>query len=621
VKKDNRKTLIFTGSMALLGVISYALGDILAGNLLVLPLLVTLINLLLLKPGAKKFQHSVLPMIEAGYEWTLRKALGRKTSVLLLVIAIFSFFFSMFFYKITGPNVIFFPVNEPKSIYITMELPLGSDIETTDKLTKEAEDVLYSSLEPYMDIVKSVVVTVGSGKGGFFESGKSPNKSLTTITFVDYQYRHGIKTSDVMKQLTESFKGFVGAKVFIEKDKKGPPVGKPVNIEVSGDDYEQLIILANDIKQLINDDHIPGIENLKLDINTNKPEMILHIDRDKVRRLGLSTRDVVMQVRTSLYGSEVSKFKDGEDEYDIMLRLQDKYRHDVMALMNQKIKIDKNGKKGLIPVSAVATYEYTSSYETIQRIDNRREITIYSNIIEGYNGNVINARIKELLEGYNMPAGYRWKITGEQENQKETSDFLIVAMLLAIALISMILITQFNSGVKPAIIIGTVGLSTIGVFMGLGTFNMDFIILMTGVGIVSLAGIVVNNGIVLIDYIDLLRLNRKHDLGLDEHGRLSRQDEVDLVVKGGKTRLRPVLLTAITTVLGLIPMAVGLNFDFFGLFTELNPHIYFGGDNADFWAPMAWTVIFGLSTSTVLTLIFAPVMYNFAVRVRNRVKK
>jgi len=220
-----------------------------------------------------------------------------------------------------------------------------------------------------------------------------------------------------------------------------------------------------------------------------------------------------------------------------------------------------------------------------------------------------------------MPAGYRWKITGEQESQKETSDFLAVAMLLAIALISMILITQFNSGVKPMIIIGTVGLSTIGVFMGLGTFNMNFVILMTGVGIVSLAGIVVNNGIVLIDYIDLLRKSRKQELSIEEHGRLSEEEEIELVVRGGKTRLRPVLLTAITTVLGLIPMAIGLNFDFFGLLTELNPHVYFGGDNADFWSPMAWTVIFGLSTSTVLTLIFAPVMYNFAVRVRNRMKK
>ena len=620
-KKSNRKVFIFTGAMAALGVVSYILGDMLAGNLLVLPLLMTLFNLLVLKPSARRFQHRVLPKIEAGYEWTLRKALGRRTSSWLLASAIFAFFFSLVFYKMTNPNIFFFPVNEPKSIYITMELPLGSDIETTDKLTKEAENVINTTLKPYMHIVKSIGVTVGSGKGGFFESGKMPNKSLTTITFVDYKDRTGISTAMIMKKLSGNFKNFIGAKVFIEKDTHGPPVGKPINIEVSGDNYEKLIALAKDIKQLIEDDHIPGIEKLKLDINTNKPEMLLHINRDKVRRLGLSTRDVVMQLRTALYGNEVSKFKSGEDEYDIMLRLQDKYRNDVTTLMNQKIKIDKNGKKGLIPVSAVATYEYESTYETVQRIDNKREITVYSNIIEGYNGNTINERIRELLDTYQMPAGYRWKITGEQESQKETSDFLAVAMLLAIALISMILITQFNSGVKPMIIIGTVGLSTIGVFMGLGTFNMNFVILMTGVGIVSLAGIVVNNGIVLIDYIDLLRKSRKQELSIEEHGRLPEEEEIELVVRGGKTRLRPVLLTAITTVLGLIPMAIGLNFDFFGLLTELNPHVYFGGDNADFWSPMAWTVIFGLSTSTVLTLIFAPVMYNFAVRVRNRIKK
>ncbi len=619
--KNNRKTFIVTGAMAVLGIVSYILGDILAGNLLVLPLLITIFNLTVLKPSAHKFQHTVLPKIEAGYEWTLRKALGRRTSAWLLAGAIFAFIFSLLFYKMTSPNVFFFPVNEPKTIYITMELPLGSDIETTDKLTKEAESVIRETLKPYMHIVKSIGVTVGSGKGGMFESEKAPNKSLTTITFVDYKDRTGISTASVMKQLSEKFKNFIGAKIFIEKDAHGPPVGKPINIEISGDNYEKLISLTKNIKQLIEDDHIPGIEKLKLDINTNKPEMLLHIDRDKVRRLGLSTRDVVMQLRTALYGDEVSKFKSGEDEYDIMLRLQDKYRNDVTTLMNQKIKIDKKGKKGLIPVSAVATYDYESTYETVKRIDNKREITIYSNIIEGYNGNTINERIRDLLSTYQMPAGYRWKITGEQESQKETTDFLVIAMILAIALISMILITQFNSGVKPMIIIGTVGLSTIGVFMGLGTFHMSFVILMTGVGIVSLAGIVVNNGIVLIDYIDLLRKSRKQELNIEENGRLPEDEEIELVVRGGKTRLRPVLLTAITTVLGLIPMAIGLNFDFFGLFTELNPHIYFGGDNADFWAPMAWTVIFGLSTSTVLTLIFAPVMYNFAVRIRNKVKK
>ncbi len=620
-KANNRKVFIVTGIMAMTGVVFYALGDILTGNILILPLLITLFNLSILKPASVWFQHKALPGLESGYDMLLRKALGRKTSVWLMGIAISAFFLSILFYKMTNPNIVFMPANEPKTIYVTMELPLGSDISTSDALTTDAEGILYSALEPYMHIIQSIGVTVGRGKGEMFEQAKPPNKSLTTISFVDYKDRDGVSTSEIMKVLTESFKGFIGAKIFIEKDAHGPPVGKPINIEISGDDYEKLIAVTNDVKQLINDDHIPGIENLKLDINTNKPEMVLHIDREKVRRMGLSTRDVVWQLRTALYGNEVSKFKSGEDEYDIMLRFQDKYRNDVTSLMNQKVKIDKNGKKGLIPISAVATYEYESTYETIQRIDNRREITIYSNIVEGYNGNEINERINELLEGYQMPPGYRWKITGEQENQKETSDFLAIAMLLAIAFIAMILITQFNSGVKPMIIIGTVGLSTIGVFMGLGTFNMDFTILMTGVGLVSLAGIVVNNGIVLLDYIDLLRKNKKDELGLGEGGRLSDNVEVDMVVKGGRTRLRPVLLTAITTVLGLIPMAIGLNFDFFGLLSELNPHIYFGGDNADFWSPMAWTVIFGLSTSTILTLIFAPVMYNLAVRVRNGMKR
>ncbi len=619
-KRNNSKVFVITGIMALTGVVFYFLGDMLTGNLLLLPLLVTLFNLSLLKPASVWFQSKALPALESGYEKLLRKALGRKTSVWLMAIAVSAFFLSILFYKMTNPNVIFFPENEPRALYVTMELPLGSDIETTDALTTDAEDILYTALDPYMHIVQSIGVTVGRGKGEMFENAKPPNKSLTTITFVDFKDRDGISTSEIMKVLTESLKGFIGAKIFIEKDAHGPPVGKPINIEISGDDYENLITLSKEIKSLIDEDHIPGIENLKLDINTNKPEMLLHVDREKVRRMGLSTRDVVWQLRTSLYGNEVSKFKAGEDEYDIMLRFQDKYKNDVTSLMNQKIKIDKNGKKGLIPISAVATYDYESTYETIQRIDNRREITIYSNIEEGYNGNAINERIRDLLEGYQMPAGYRWKITGEQENQKETSDFLVIAMLLAIALIAMILITQFNSGVKPGIIIGTVGLSTIGVFMGLGTFNMDFTILMTGVGLVSLAGIVVNNGIVLIDYIDLLRKSRKSELNLPEDGRLPEKEEVDLVVRGGITRLRPVLLTAITTVLGLIPMAVGLNFDFFGLLSELNAHIYFGGDNADFWSPMAWTVIFGLSISTVLTLILAPVMYNLAVRVRNGMK-
>jgi len=287
--------------------------------------------------------------------------------------------------------------------------------------------------------------------------------------------------------------------------------------------------------------------------------------------------------------------------------------------MNFKIKIEKDGQSYHIPISAVADYTYGSTYEDIKRIDNTRVVTLSSNVIEGYNANQINADIKKILNNEEIPAGYRWKMTGEQEDQKETSDFLFKALLIAVALIAMILITQFNSVAKPVIILATVFLSTIGVFMGLGTFQMDFVILMTGVGIVSLAGVVVNNGIVLIDYIDIVRKEKKLELNLSEKERLSRSDEIKSVIKAGKTRLRPVLLTAITTVLGLLPLATGMNFDFTGLLNHLDPNIYFGGDNADFWGPMAWTVIFGLTTATFLTLVMVPVMYNLAVRIRNRI--
>ncbi|MFW5753932.1 MAG: efflux RND transporter permease subunit [Marinilabiliaceae bacterium] len=404
-------------------------------------------------------------------------------------------------------------------------------------------------------------------------------------------------------------------------EENGPPVGKPINLEISVDEFETLVNQASDIKRTIDNSHIEGIENLEMDINMNKPQMEVNINRDKVRRMGLTTSMVGNALRSALYGTKADTYKDGEDEYNIMVRLDDRFRYDVSSLMNFKIMIEKNGENFHVPISALADYTYGSTYEDIKRKDNTRVITLSSNVVEGYNANRINSEIRTILENHEMPPGYRWEMTGEQEDQKETSDFLMKALLIAIALIAMILITQFNSAAKPLIILATVVLSTIGVFMGLGTTGMDFIILMTGVGIVSLAGIVVNNGIVLIDYIDIVRKEKKMALEPGEGERLSRDEEVESVIKAGKTRLRPVLLTAITTVLGLLPLATGMNFNFFSLFTELDPNIYFGGDNADFWGPMAWTVIFGLTTATFLTLIMVPVMYNLAVRVRNRFQK
>ncbi|MFO8001891.1 MAG: efflux RND transporter permease subunit [Marinilabilia sp.] len=620
-KTNHRKLFLITGTMALGGVISYFAGSILWGNLLVLPLLLSMFNIYVLKPGASVFQKKLLPKLDILYEATLQKALGRNTSKWLFGGMIGLLVFSLGFYGLTNPYVTFFPDNEPKTVFITMELPLGTDLETTDEISYKAESVISEVLEPYDHIVQSIGVNVGNGKGGFFESSRSPNKALTTITFVDFEFREGISTSRIMKELSDTLSSFTGAKFFVEKEQNGPPVGKPVNLEVSGDEFETLVELASDIQQTIDNSHIQGIENLEMDINMNKPQMEVQIDRDKVRRMGLSTQMVAGALRTALYGTKADSYKDGEDEYDIMIRLEDRFRHDVSSLMNFKMKIEKDGISHHVPISSVADYSYSSTYEDIKRKDNTRVITLSSNLVEGYNANRINADIRKLLENYEMPPGYRWEMTGEQEDQKETSDFLMKALLIAVALIAMILITQFNSVAKPAIILMTVVLSTIGVFMGLGTFGMDFIILMTGVGIVSLAGVVVNNGIVLIDYIDITRQEKKMELGLHGDEPLSRRDETECVIKAGKTRLRPVLLTAITTVLGLLPLATGLNFNFFGLFQELDPNIYFGGDNADFWGPMAWTVIFGLTTATFLTLIMVPLMYNLAVRTKYRFRK
>ena len=621
-KKVNHKQLfLITGLISVIGIIFYIVGNILVGNILQLPLLLSLLNVFLLKPAAWKFQNRLLPWLENRYEATLKLALGKRTSVWLLVGMVGMFIFSVVFFASSVPNVIFFPESDPKTVYITMELPLGTDIDKTDEAAQRAEEIVFDVLEPYKHIVSSVGVNVGNARGDFFEPGRAPNKTLFIITFEEYEFRDGISTSKVMQQLTEALKTFTGAKFFVEKEENGPPVGKPINLELAGDDFNRLVAIAEDVKRHIDEVQIPGIENLEMDINISKPEMRVNIDREMVRRLGLSTQMVAGSLRTALYGSRVDKFKDGEDEFDIVLRLEDRHRKNVASLMNMKLKVEKDGKSYHIPVSSVARFTYDTTYENIKRKNNTRMITLYSNVIEGYNANKINERIRDVMDSYEMPTGYRWEMTGEQENQQETSEFLLKALMIAIALIAMILITQFNSAIKPLIILATVVLSTIGVFMGLGTFRMEFVILMTGVGIVSLAGIVVNNGIVLIDYIDLKRREKKELLGLPEHGRLSREDEKAAIIAAGKTRLRPVLLTAITTILGLIPLAIGLNFDFFGLFSEFNPRIYFGGDNAAFWGPMSTTVIFGLTTSTFLTLIMAPVMYIIAVRVRNRFVK
>lgn len=576
-----------------------------------------------MKPLATWFQSVFLPKMEMIYQNTLHYALSGTKPWIFLGSTFVLLIVSVMFYSSRNTNVLFFPDTEPQWIYVELELPIGTDLEQTDAVSKRAEAIVTKTLSPYASILKSVNTVVGVGKGDMLSSSRMANKSLTTISFEEYQYRSGENTSVIMQELTDALAGFVGAKISVQKEDNGPPVGNPVNIEIAGNNFQELLRITSDLKRIIEQSTIKGYDQLKLDINIDKPEMRVHVDRDKVRRFGLSTQQVAYALRSSLYGRKVSKFKDGEDEYDIMLRLDRRFRNDVSSLMNQRLTVNGGGEgePGRIPISAVADFEYGTTYDKISRKNSTRVITLYSTVKEGYNANEINEQLRRLLRNYRVPAGYSISFTGEQEEQAETSAFLMQALLIALSLILLILVTQFNSLVRPLIIVGTVLFSTIGVFLGLAIFRMDFVILMTGIGIISLAGIVVNNGIVLVDYIDLLRKRRKDELAMEHGAFLDPDDQIAIIVEAGRTRLRPVLLTAITTVLGLLPMAIGFNFDFRGLYTHFDPNIYFGGEMTAFWSPMSWTVIFGLVFATFLTLVIAPVMYMITIKMNHAYMK
>lgn len=617
-KKANKKRVLRNAAIIGGAAIFFYAGQVfLIANLLVTIAGLMLLNLFVLRGLARWFQTKLLVKLENLYTRQLRHALSGPWPYIYFGGTILLLFFSMGFYFGGSPKMVFFPDVPPNTVFVTMELPLGTSIERTDEVASEVEAIVKETLSPYNNIVKSVTTNVGVGKGGMFEAESSPNKCLISVSFVQFKYRDGANTSAIMQQISKDLDGFVGAKIFVESGDMGPPTGNPVNIDISGDEFDQLIAITDDFLQIIEEDNIPGIDELKLNINTNQPEMLIEVDREQARLYELSTQQIAMAFRNAIYGFEASQFKDGEDEYDIFVRLEEKYRNDVSTLMNQKVQINENS----IPISSVAKFKFSSSYDKISRIDFKRVITISSGVVEGYNANEINARIEQILADYEMPAGYSYEFTGEQKEQAESMEFLAFALLIAVAMIMIIMVTQFNSFIRPAIIIATVIFSTIGVFLGLGIFKMEFVVIMTGIGIISLAGIVVNNGIVLIDYIDLTRKRKRLELGYSEKAFLPKHVELNALVHAGKTRLRPVLLTAVTTVLGLLPLAIGLNFDFFTLYSRFDPQITIGGESVAFWGPMSWTVIFGLTFATFLTLLLSPVMYMLTIRINYAIKK
>lgn len=612
-EKPTKSSLQVAGSLAGIGLLFYVIGWNALGSLSEIAAVFTLINVFLLRKAIRWFQTVFLVRLENGYERTLLTALRGKNPYLIFGATFVLLIFSVGLLGISSPKVLFFPDNQPQLVNVFIEFPIGTSIEATNAFVDTMEDEMLEELAPYGGIIESIITQVGEGTGDPTQGPSlqsTPHKAKITIGFVDYIDRQGIDTNEAMEVIRDLAKVYPGVLITVDKQQNGPPVGNPVNIEFVGEDYAQLIAFVEETRAYLESNSIAGLEELKTDLSLGSPEVVVRIDREKARRFGLSTSTIATDLRTSLFGLEVSKFKEGEDDYPIFLRLDTASRYDINALVNKKIGFrDKFGDKREVPISAVASIEYGSTFGSVKRKDMEKVVTMFSNVLDGYNATEINDQIKDLMGSYTVPEGITVKYTGEQEEQAKSQAFLLRALGIAISMIFLIIVAQFNSVISPFIIMTSVLFSTIGVFLGLVIFNMDFVVIMTGIGIISLAGVVVNNAIVLIDYTNLVRSRKREELGIPTGSYLAYPDLLASIVESGKTRLRPVLLTAITTVLGLIPLAIGMNINFATLLTEFDPQFYIGGDNAAFWGPMAWTVIFGLTFATVITLVLVPVMY------------
>ena len=590
-------------------------------NLMVLTAAISALNFFLLRPGAFLFQNSMMPRLEKFYNRFVTFALDGIKPILFFIGTFILLFASGLLFAVKTPKVTFFPSADPIYINTFIELPLGVDIEKTNEITKEVETKILQILEKNEQIVEAVLTQIGentSDPNQPPEPGLTPHKARITVNFIPTQDRGGVSTREILNEIRGSIKNYAGVKIFVDKNADGPPTGKPINLEIRGDNIDTLVTLTTRVKALINNLPIEGIEGLNADVNIGKPELLINIDRAAARRYELSTYSISDALRTSVFGKEVSKYKDGEDEHSIMLRLSEKYRNDENKLINQKVTFRNpaNGQIVQVPISAVATFNYSSTYSSIRRLDGQRVITLSSNLLDGYNANEIVTELQNEMSSFDLPEGYTYEFTGEQQQQAEDMAFLGGALLLAVFLIFIILVTQFNSIISPFIVILSIVFSLIGVLLGYVITGSTISVIFTGVGIISLAGVVVNNAIVLIDYINLLIRNKSDDQGLLSTDELPYHEIKNSIIKAGGTRLRPVLLTAITTVLGLIPLALGINFNFFTLISELDPQYFSGGDNTAMWGPMAWTIIYGLTFATFLTLVVIPVMYWLAYRAK-----
>ncbi|GAW88630.1 copper transporter [Flavobacterium psychrophilum] len=634
VSKKSAKTysIVFT----IIAVIFVLLGNIYdskiakaIGHLAIISLGLMWLYKIKLYQWTQDFQHSFFPRMEEKYKDFLAKILTGKRAWIALGTIVGMLFFSFILLGIFPRKVLFFPDNIPNQVITYIEYPQGTDIGKTNKATLFVEKQVISILSKYVDpktnknyLAESIISQVGKGAGNpnvdAGSASETPYKGKVTVNFSEFKFRKGINTADILEEIRGKVKAIAGAKVTVEKDAAGPPAGYPISIQLTGTDYDVMLKEADKMITFINAKNIPGIERLNVDVNKQSPELEVKVDRVSAGSLGVSTGQLGFNLRRSVYGQEISTYKEGDDDYNITMRMQDDQRKNESILFNQSLTFRNqgNGQMMQVPISAISKTEKTTTYNQIKRKNQKRIMTIYSNVLTGYNGDAITKNIGADLKDYQLPKTVTYSFSGVQEEQGKNASFLMYALFLALAGITIIIVLQFNSVSKTMVILFTVILSFSGVFYGYVIANMDFVILMTMMGIISLAGIVVKNGIVLMDFFVLLLDKKMIDKQVESHDDLTLEEIKEVIIESGKSRLRPVLLTALTAILGLIPLAIGLNFDFFSLITDLNPHIFMGGDNVIFWGPLAWTIIFGLSYATVLTLVMVPVMFYLVKRTK-----
>ena len=599
------------------------MGATFLGNLLIFFMILVVANKYFIQEAIEHFQETVLPKLMNTYERILRRALTGWRPVKLLIGTFVLLIVSIILLGINigsgRVGIEFFPVGDPNQVYVYLKLPTGTQVDYTDSVTKVLEQkvnkVLGTDNGKKNPLVESIISNVAVGAGDPMTGDRSTRTELgrVQVNFIEYEKRDGKSTKPYLDAIRNEMKGVPGAEITVTQESSGPPTEPPVNIEIQGDDFDKLIKTAVGLKNYLDAAQIPGIEELKMDVDLQNPELTLTIDRNRALIEGVSSAQVGLEIRTALFGKEVSKIKDGKDEYKIQLRNEETQRNNLVDLLNMRVSFRDMAAGGMvknIPISSLVKVEPTNTLGSVKRKNQKRQIQLRSNVLtnQGYNPAAVNVVIAQYIGNFKGIAdGVTVQQTGENQQQLETVSFLGKALIIALMLILFTLVLQFNSVSKSVIILTEILFSIIGVFLGISIFGMKLSGVMTGLGIVGLAGIVVKNGILVIEFADELR----------SRGMKTRE----AVIQAGKTRIIPVLLTALAAILGFIPIAVGFNINFVTLFSELNPHIFFGGDNAAFWKPLSWTIIFGLAFAFFMTLFILPGMYIIAERLKRPMRR